>query len=235
MYLDVFGLVTTGVGNLIDSPRAAQALPWRKSSGQQATPYEIAEEWHAVKGLAPGLGPAYYVTRTSLRLTDIAIDVLVAETLERNARSLATTFRAWPSWPADAQLGALSLTWAVGTSLVKWPKFSAACRDRDWDSAAIESEIRDGSDTATKTDDNPGIVRRNEQQLICFLNAGHVERNGLDRTQLHWPRRVDTMPAPPPTEPHPIISVPGGWNDPTERDAAQTEARDEYIRRQDDQ
>jgi hypothetical protein len=196
MYLDVFGLVTTGVGNLIDSPNVAQHLPWRFSSGELALPSEIAIEWHVVKGLQPGWGPQYYRDRTELQLTDEDIDRLVASTLRSNACELAKRFSGFSGWPADAQLGALSLTWAVGTSLAKWPKFCDACERRDWLTAAVESQIR--------TEGNPGVRLRNDAQMVCFRNAYAVESGDIDPDRVWWPGDVgislsDTDPAPPPS------------------------------------
>ncbi len=52
MYLDVLGLVTVGVGNLVDPITLAQALPLRfknrpgiAAPGSPATPDQIAAEW----------------------------------------------------------------------------------------------------------------------------------------------------------------------------------------------
>lgn len=47
MYLDA--LVTTGVGNLIDSVAAAQALPWQVGDGPVATADQVRTEWEMVK------------------------------------------------------------------------------------------------------------------------------------------------------------------------------------------
>jgi GH24 family phage-related lysozyme (muramidase) len=55
MYLDVKGLVTIGVGNLIDPMSLAVALPFRLKAkpgavGRLATRAEIEAEWKLIKG-----------------------------------------------------------------------------------------------------------------------------------------------------------------------------------------
>lgn len=209
LYLDVRGLVTTGVGNLVDftggastpaemaarvahSISVTQALPWRVGAGGPlATPEQVALEWRRVKALQAAWGPQYYRDRTSLRLDDSAVDALVERTVQANARDLQLRhFPDWPTWPADAQLGALSLAWAVGTWLEKWPKFRAHCKARNWLGAAAESVLRDGLDTPDPSDDNPGVQRRNDQQAVAFLNAAAVDarRDGaLERAECYWP------------------------------------------------
>src|SRR5215472_6467072 len=56
MYLDIKGLVTVGVGNLVDPVEVAQALPFRfknkpgnPTPGAPATPDQIASEWRRLK------------------------------------------------------------------------------------------------------------------------------------------------------------------------------------------
>lgn len=201
MYLDVFGLVTTAVGVLIDSPAGAASLPWVRADGLVlATDAEIEAEWHRVKSMPPGLHFRQY--RGSLRMTDDAINYIVMSRLHNNARRIARQLPDFPTWPADAQLGALSRAWAAGADLAKWPKHRAACERRDWIEAGRESVLRHGLDTPQTSDDNPGVVPRNEAQLVAFRNAAIVERDRLDPARLWWPRDLadepqDTVPSPP--------------------------------------
>jgi hypothetical protein len=178
MYLDVKGLVTTGVGNLIDPPELAQRLTWRIGDSL-ATRDQIDEEWDRVKAMPWGLHSKVY--RGHLWLSDVVIEYLVAAQLRRNEEVLRRHFEAWDQWPADAQLGALSLTWAVGAGLREWPRFRAACEARDWLRAGHESQIR--------TVGNPGVVARNRAQTICFRNAHIVDRgnDALDPELVWWP------------------------------------------------
>src|SRR6266480_95273 len=77
MYLDIKGLVTTGVGNLIDPVASALKLPFvHKGDGSPANEAEISAEWQRLKGnqaLAQKRHTACEAI-TELRLTDAAID-----------------------------------------------------------------------------------------------------------------------------------------------------------------
>ena len=91
MYLDVRGLVTTGMGNLIDPISLATALPWQRADGSPASQSEIVAAWQAVKArtdLESGYGQAYAQV-TSLRLSKEAINALVLSVL------LVVTALAW--------------------------------------------------------------------------------------------------------------------------------------------
>ena len=73
MYLDVKGLVTTGVGNLIDTPSEAAKLPWiHESSGAPASRDEIVAAWSALKARQDlsRLHWRYAAALNDLRLTD---------------------------------------------------------------------------------------------------------------------------------------------------------------------
>ena len=195
MYCDVFGLVTTAVGVLIDSPEAAVRLPWILSDGSPATASEVDAEWRRVKAigadaLAREKALHYRQYRGPLRLTDEAIDRLVMSRLWSNARAITRQLPGFPSWPADAQLGALSRAWAAGPDLTEWPMHRAACERRDWITAGRESVLRDGLGTPARADDNPGVVPRNDAQMVAFRNAHVVDSRtdgALRRDECYWP------------------------------------------------
>jgi hypothetical protein len=113
MYTDVLGLVTTGIGNLIDPVAAALYLPWtRRSDGGLASAAEVAAEWGAVK-----TGKLAWYPRRAPRplfLTSAAVSALVARRLNANEVFLAKRWPNWAQWPADAQLAAHSCAWAAG-------------------------------------------------------------------------------------------------------------------------
>lgn len=186
MYRDVKGLVTTGVGNLIDPVDRALVLPWIKRGEGPATRSEVEAEWLRVKAMPAALHYQRY--RGELTLDDEAINRLVRRALESNAMALSRSFDGWETWPADAQLGALSLAWAVGTSLAKWPQYAAACRRRDWMTAARECQIRSAG--------NPGVVPRNRAQAVAFRNASVVDSGNpaLRRSECYWPLELEPTP-----------------------------------------
>jgi GH24 family phage-related lysozyme (muramidase) len=168
MYLDVKGLVTTGMGNLIDPMATALGLPWVDGAGNPAGQNDIAAEWQAVKNnhaLAhQGAQAARAVTQ--LRLSDADIQVLVLDKLDHNERILKANpaFANFDAWPADAQLGLLSMAWAMGPGFGPgFPHFSQAVSAGDFATAAADCQMN-----ATG---NPGLVRRNAANRQAFLYA----------------------------------------------------------------
>jgi len=184
MYLDVKGLVTTGDGNLIDSVAAAQALPWRHGiGGDYATPAEVAAAWNRVKASQDkkliGGGNAYWQNLTDLRLDDDGIRQLVQSKLESNEAILKKRFPNYELWPADAQLGLLSMAWAMGPNF-NYPKFQSAVNQLvpDFAEAARQSHMSDAG--------NPGLVPRNAANLALFNAAADTLRNNLDVDDINW-------------------------------------------------
>jgi len=181
MYLDIKGLVTTGVGNLIDSVAAAQALPWQVGDGgPQATADQVRAEWELVKSRQDLRNtPAERAFRpiTQLRLSDASVDALIMSKLTSEEASLRRTaeFATFDDWPADAQLGLLSMAWAMGSGFAtggRWPNFRASVAAGDWAGAAANCGI-----DATG---NPGVVPRNTANRQLFTTAQRVVAEGLD-------------------------------------------------------
>jgi hypothetical protein len=182
MYLDVKGLVTTGIGNLIDSVAAAQALAWKNPDGSLCTPQQVADAWNAVKArqdmkLAGGgaFGPL-----TTIRLDDAAIDSLVASKMLDNEGYLLAHYPNFGKWPADAQLGLHSMAWAMGPNFVM-PKFQVAVNSvrPDFKTAATESKM---SETG-----NPGLIPRNAADFVLFSNAEVSFLRGKNPQTLYYP------------------------------------------------
>jgi hypothetical protein len=182
MYPDIKQLVTVAVGNLIDDPEAAAALPFvHKDDGAPATREEILAEWQRVKD-DPTLASRGHKAAgkiTTLMLTETAIDELVRSKFDSNEAALRRAFADWASWPADAQLGAHSIAWAGAGFPAKWPKFRDAAARHDWTTAAEQSRL--------DTTGNPGVADRNTANSQLFTNAAAVERDGLDRAVLYYP------------------------------------------------
>jgi hypothetical protein len=114
MYQDVKGLITIGMGNLIDPIGAALGLPFRKRrGGALATQAEIRAEWELIKS-KPELakkGHRACDPLCTLELDDVAIDQLIRNKLSQNESFLKRQkpFLAFDDWPADAQMGLLSM------------------------------------------------------------------------------------------------------------------------------
>lgn len=170
MYLDSNALVAVAAGNVVDPIDAAVSLPFvRKIDQSAATEQEIRAEWQLLKD-NPGLAPKGYracEAITSLRLTEATMDALVGDELDAKESLLRTAFPDWDCWPADAQLGALSLAWALGAAFpARWPEFSKAAKAQDWLGAAACCRIGD-LPTA-------GAELRNAAHVALFESAAAV-------------------------------------------------------------
>jgi len=168
MYLDVKRLVTTGVGNLVDPIDYAEVLPWRKLDGTLASVSEVRSAWNKVKNdktLNELNGGAQYGALTQLRLSRQDVEVLVRRKLLANDSVMRDRFKDYESWPADAQLGVLSLAWAAGPRFA-FPKLEAAAAKKDFRGMADECSLKN----------NP---KRSKAQKQLFLNAAKVVANGL--------------------------------------------------------
>jgi hypothetical protein len=197
MYLDVFGLVTCGVGNLIDSVSEAQKLPWKRDSdGGLATPAEVRAAWTALKARQDLRNRSTRHARalTGLHLVDEDIDALVEKKLASNEAHITGWLPNFPNIPADAQLAILSMAWAVGPAFnTKFPNFTRAALAGKWWEAAAHGKIKEEDDRGTPREDddipNPGVIPRNKANKLCFENASNVVANQADPRVLHWPNK----------------------------------------------
>lgn len=185
MYLDRRNFVTTGMGNLLEPRSTAEALPWYdQNTGDTASIDEIDDAWDLVKSRTDlsHLGGGAFKNVTSLRLTDSAIDDLIFSKLFEMERYLERRppFRDFQNWPADAQLGLLSMSWGMGPAF-NFPRFQTHASQRRWADAA--TECRFNPDVGT-------IKIRNDRNQQLFRNAGLVEELGLDPSELLWPART---------------------------------------------
>ncbi len=187
MYLDVKCLVTTAIGNLIDPVALALEVPFVDEDGVAATRAEIFTEWTAVKArrdLAPCGGVAFHKI-TKLHLTPAGMEHFVLTKAAQVDAYLGQRFPEYPDWPADAQLGLLSMAWAGGPSFY-FPRFSAAVKAQDFATAALECHMDDSH--------NRGLVPRNAANVILFQNAAAVLASGADPDVLRWPQRFEDPP-----------------------------------------
>jgi hypothetical protein len=191
MYLDIDGLVTVAVGNLVDPVELAQALPFRCKNGSLATQAEIAAEWQTLKSDPELANRGYQACEliTQLELSDDSITSLILERLTSNESFLKRQpwFRNFDTWPADAQLGLLSMAWAMGPAGPgEFPLFRAACQKLDFNAAAAECRMDETG--------NPGLIRRNLANFTLFSNAAIVlagESTGrFQGCELYYPRAV---------------------------------------------
>jgi GH24 family phage-related lysozyme (muramidase) len=182
MYLDILGLVSTGIGNLIDPVGAALALPWKMPDGSLASHEQVVADWNNLKA-QQGLRELHYdyaAPVTKVRLTAEDVAQLVRSKLLTNEVQLKRAFPTWDDWPADAQLAACSMAWAVGSGFPKiFGNFTKFANQHDWSNALLCAKIRE--------EGNPGIVPRNKMNALCLSNAAAVAQYGYDPETLYWP------------------------------------------------
>lgn len=204
MYQDVKGLVSIGVGILIDPIGLAMGLPFLRSDGYPASRAEITEEWHRIKALPPNakgqtaaqLGHLYAHPHTKLRLSREGL----RSTLENKAAGfdahLAKTYPGYEDWPADAQLATMSMAWACGPGFGQvpppsgFPKLSRALKDWDFRIAAVECFMPEERTIS-------GLRPRNRVNRMLYINAAIVMEQKLDPTVLHWPVDLEKVPVVP--------------------------------------
>jgi hypothetical protein len=193
MYLDIEGYITTGVGNLIDSPYAASRLPWKHSDGSLASYGEVASEWvsldnHrtqpkgteqqgsvAMSGGASGAMQAL----TTLRLSNQDVQDLFLSEMQSYEATIKSYFPGYDGWPADAQMFALAFGWAMGPNFAtKWPSLTAHLRAGDF--VAAEGESHSSSLRPA----------RQAAHTKLLLNSAGVVSSGADPDRLYYPGDV---------------------------------------------
>jgi hypothetical protein len=199
MYVDVIGLVTVAYGNLIDgsqNPKNPQpwlpalSLPWRWPDGGLASTDQIRTDWQRLKANEGALRRRSLEVQskfTSVRLSKQACEDLVFETLTSMATELQRRhFPGFAAYPADGQLGILSLAWAAGSDWPrKFPRCKAGILGGKWDVAVTEGQL--STIAADGKTPNPGVIPRNRAQRLCFANAYGVTFTGLNPEELYWP------------------------------------------------
>jgi hypothetical protein len=187
MYLDSLGLVSIGVGNLIDPFDLALALPslgapyFNKTSGEEGTTDEIRADWNGIKQAGAGWQAAESLT--NLRIREEGCERLVlrkADEFESYLTSHVDAFTNMSNWPADAQLGLMSMAWAMGPAFAdgnRWPTFRSACANEDWLEAAANCNMS-----------NAWLTKRNAVNRGLFRNAAYaVAQDDFDPSILWLP------------------------------------------------
>ena len=191
MYLDTKGLVTVGIGNLIDPVSLALGLPFvfraknrhRMSPGRQATKSDIQTEWNYIKShpqrkIFEMRGHTKVEPYASLELSTADRLALFRRTTLSYENTLRNYFKDYGDWPADAQLGLLAMAWGLGPYFPKtWPRFKAACQKQDFDGAVKACRVSSWRPS------------RNRKSVHLFGNAARVHNNpsSYDPKNLYYP------------------------------------------------
>jgi GH24 family phage-related lysozyme (muramidase) len=190
-YTDVRGLITTGIGDLIDtvprSPRPtaiALSLPWTNGDGgPPSSRADIEAAWSAVYNAFPGVQSVHCARLTSIRLSTRAIAEMVTSKMRTNEDIIKSWWPGYDDACSDAQMGVHSMAWAMGPAFNKmFPSFTRALLAGDFVTAAAQCHMN--------TAGNPGLVPRNTANFQLFTNAGDVAALGADPEPLYYPDSV---------------------------------------------
>lgn len=180
MYLDVKGLVTTGIGNLIDPMPLGGNLPWKhKSDGRMATQSEYSREWQLVKNTTTLAKHGHRAAAgiTQLRLDEKDVHTLVDQVRARFWGILERRFPKINEWPADAQLATMSMAWACGP----WFRFG------NLETALNAGNFRAAAASCTiNSTGNPGVIPRNVMNTSLYITAQMGVDGQLDPEIVHW-------------------------------------------------
>lgn len=168
LYLDVKGLVSVGIGNLVDPIGSLWAanLDWRNGDAPAADS-EVWGAWRTIKGHQELRlqGGGTFQRLTAIRATDESIDHLVGTTLDRFCRVLLGFFPEFLAWPDDAQVALMLMAWALGASFPsRWPKLRMALQALDFATAAEECGM-------SEANQNASFKKRNRLVKEGFLAA----------------------------------------------------------------
>jgi GH24 family phage-related lysozyme (muramidase) len=188
MYLDIKGLVTVAVGNLIDPVSLAVNLPFiNMKTLSPATKSEIVAEWNLIKSNVQLAKKGHKAAEkiAKLRMTIDGMSNLVNYRLLQNESYLRKRFPKLDEWPADAQLALFSMAWAMG------PAFKFATLEKALNAGKFDVYDVNGRHLCWMNDkNNPGLRPRNIANVKLFENAAKVVKNNLDISVLYYPSPV---------------------------------------------
>ncbi len=190
LYTDSRGLVTTGMGNLVNTVADAQRADWRNPDGTMASPAQVAQAWQVVHDAYPGVQSTACAKLTTIRLTDAGIQALVDAALDAAETELRKSFPDWDALPADEQAAILSHAWAMGGDFVPvdgFTRYDAEVEAGDYAAAIPEGRYR-----------GAGTQLRQAQEAVAQSNAQVVKDSGLDPATLYWPRDLSKQGPPEP-------------------------------------
>ena len=179
-YTDAEGLVTTGMGNLLDAlapgqtmhencghgttTPCGQASPTATARALAWSPNNIDADWTAIKAAWPGTQSTACAGITSSRLDPDAVQALIAKTMKSNEADLIKYLPGFAQAPADGQLAAHSMAWAMGSGFpAKFPAWTRAFNAGDYLTAAAQSHMQ-----------GVGIDMRNLANKLLLTNAAHA-------------------------------------------------------------
>lgn len=148
MYLDTKGLVTVGIGKMLPSVAAAQALGFvRRSDQMGASAAEIETDFKEVGKQTKGKLAASYKINTKLDLPDDIIFDLLKKVVDGFETDLRKNFKEYDYYPVPAKRALLDMVYNLGLDgLLKFKKLKTAVEAKEWQKAAYECHRNGPSD-----------------------------------------------------------------------------------------
>ena len=141
MYLDTVGKVTVGVGNMLPNSDTATELPFIiRESGEVASDSQIISDFESVSNQEKAKLASGYKKFTKLDLPDNAIDELLNKRIDSFESGLRRDFSEYDNYPDEVRLGLMDMAFNLGNSglVNKFPAFTRAVREHDWEGCANE-------------------------------------------------------------------------------------------------
>jgi GH24 family phage-related lysozyme (muramidase) len=187
MYQDVKGLVSVGIGNLIEPIQLGWGFPWRRADGSLASQSEYIAEWNLINS-KPELAQQGWTAATrycKLHLSKEDVETLCYAKMDSNEVILKQRISNYDEHCADVHLMLHSWAWAVGPS-AKYPQMLKLIVAKGYGAAANECDINPKVGT---------IILRNAANRQCLLNAAWARDNNGDPEHLYYgtPRLDETL------------------------------------------
>lgn len=144
-YLDGVGLVTIGIGCMIENHTEAMQLKlYRKQDDKLAIRSEIIAEFNTIKSLVYPAKISYYAKNTFLYLPDNHISELFITRLSSFIIGINSKLVKLSEYPKAAQLVLIDMAYNLGLNGLekKFPKFMLAISQKDYRTAAQECKRR---------------------------------------------------------------------------------------------
>jgi hypothetical protein len=187
------GITFTGRNNRALGVQMAKALDWvykpgHPQAGQSCSPADIERDYDKVLS-NPELGqkgPGFlneWKAMTNCRITQeglkkgVRTRVLFNIDYVKKHRTGNQYLGDFATFPADAQLCVVSLTWANGNEF-RYPMFAKACREADWFEASKQCGFKNAENT---------VAKRQTAQEEMMRNALYATLGADNPDTLHWP------------------------------------------------
>jgi len=189
MYLDVAGLVTTGIGAKIDPFDDWSWIQWVHKDGSPASADEARAEWTKVKGmreLAQQRNGLLFEGVTNLRLSPDSMKRLNQLKLKQNEDYILqhAGYTNYANWPSEAQMAVHSIAWACGPGFFHIPTVPGG---KAWVNLH-KNLLNEDWAGAVKNAGGSGLVPlRNAFNKALFETAAKVTASNADVTAFYHP------------------------------------------------